>query len=78
MASTIMRRRSTEYLWRNSGGHARNDGPDSGFQVREHSPSVEILHWSFSIVVVCGLEADGNVTDTLVGMINNQEVSVCI
>lgn len=72
-----MKRRSTENLGRNTGSHARSEGPDTGCQVTEHSPSVEIQR-SLIIGGVCGLEVHGNVPGTLVGMTSNQNVTVCI
>lgn len=72
-----MRRRSTENLCRNTEGQGRSEGPDAVCQVREHSPSVETQQ-SLIIGGICGLEADGNVPGTLVGMISNRNVTVHI
>ena len=72
-----MKRRSTENLGRNTGSHARSEGFDTGCQVREPSPSVETQR-SLIIGGVCGLEVHRNVSGTLVGVISNQNVTVCI
>lgn len=72
-----MRKRSAKNLGKNTGGQARSEGPDAGCQVRKQSPRVEIQQ-SLIIGGVCGLEADGNVPGTLVGMISNQNVTVWI
>ena len=72
-----MKRRSTENLGRNTGSHSRSEGSDTGCQVREHSTSVETQR-SLIIGGIFGLEVHGNVPGTLVGMIGNQNVTVCI